>query len=470
MKLYKKILIHGNFEVMHTGHVRLFAYAKELGNELIVGLYVKDLESSEIIRREEALLSSSLVDGVVRYSELEELISEVKPQVIVKGREFINLDNPEETLVAEFGGQVIFHSGQEYINRKGSSTQVFDSTHLMRNYLSGFVDRNNVGREDLERELDGVSALKVLVVGDVIVDEYIECQPIGLSQETASVVARPTSSRVYLGGAGIVAAHCAGFGCKTDLLTILGNDNESKFAEELLQGYNVTTRVVRDSTHPTILKQRYRADKQVLFRLNRFREEGFTRSIRASFNQAYSDLIPNYDCVIFSDFSYGVFDDRDSLDLVHLAKKAGLFVSADSQSSSQTGYLGKFVGVDLVTPTEREARLETKSKEGLIALSQDLLKTLNSRYVFLTLGGDGLLITGKNFRTDYIPALNENPIDLAGAGDSLLSISTLMLAQGSDAYQSGLMGSIAAAMQVSTLGNTPLSVSKLKQLISEIYP
>jgi bifunctional ADP-heptose synthase (sugar kinase/adenylyltransferase) len=81
-----------------------------------------------------------------------------------------------------------------------------------------------------------------------------------------------------------------------------------------------------------------------------------------------------------------------------------------------------------------------------------------------------LLITGKNFRTDYIPALNENPIDLAGAGDSLLSISTLMLAQGSDAYQSGLMGSIAAAMQVSTLGNTPLSVSKLKQLISEIYP
>ena len=469
MKKYRNVLVHGNFEVMHTGHVRLFAYAKELGKKLLIGLSVIGLSSEEIARREDALRSSSWVDDVIKFTDLVSLIKELKPDIVVKGREFINSYNVEEDVMAQYGGQVIYHSGQEGVPQTELKRKVFDKPHIMQEYLSSYLHRNLIDIENLEKRIDAIANLRVLVVGDVIIDQYTECQAIGMSQESISLVAKPIENKFYLGGAGIVAAHCTGFGCRTDFLTILGNDEESRLAEDLLAKYGVTSHIVRDPTHPTVLKQRFRSGPQVLFRLNRFRQEGFTRLIRSTFNDTYKDILKNYDCVIFSDFSYGVFEDKESRKLVNLAKQSGLFVSADSQSSSQTGSLESFYGADLITPTEREARIEVKSREGLYVLSQEALKAFGAKFIFLTLGSDGILMSALNFRTDYIPALNDNPIDLAGAGDSLLSVSTLMLAQGSSAYEAGLMGSIAAAMQVSTLGNSPLSVLDLKSLLREIF-
>jgi sugar/nucleoside kinase (ribokinase family) len=121
----------------------------------------------------------------------------------------------------------------------------------------------------------------------------------------------------------------------------------------------------------------------------------------------------------------------------------------------------------LMTPTEREARLALKDFEsGLVVLAEKLREKSRAENVFITLDKEGLLIhagvQGKgNFFTDRLEAMNKNPVDPAGAGDSLLTCSALALATGSDIWQSAYMGALAAACQVGRNGNIPLTPSDL---------
>jgi bifunctional ADP-heptose synthase (sugar kinase/adenylyltransferase) len=163
-----------------------------------------------------------------------------------------------------------------------------------------------------------------------------------------------------------------------------------------------------------------------------------------------------------------VFDAEDGFEFVKLANSNGVFTSADSQTSSQVGNLGRFTGANLICPTEREARLEIRDQDGLIVLSQKLMSQIKSEYIFLKLGPDGVLINGKNQKTEHIPALNENPIDISGAGDSLLAASTMSFALKEDASTSAFVGSLAAAIQVSRQGNIPISNQELLDLIATL--
>ena len=466
--VYQKILIHGNFEILHTGHIRLFSYSKEIGRILVVGLCTSGLDDQEIQRRLNQLNSNIFVDQVVCYTDVEELIDEVLPDVLVKGREFVNVENIEESILKRYGGKVIFSSGESNISQPKILPDFLSTGNLVFNEINSYCTRNNISSSDLLEAIDEFGKVKVLIVGDVIVDEYIECSPIGLSQESATLVARPNWSRKYLGGAGIIAAHCAALGANTSLLTIVGDDEESVLVRNKCREFQVNLVPVLDKSHPTVLKQRFINGKQMLFRLNRFKHEGITREIRREIREGFEKIVENFDAVIFADFSYGVFDFDEAVALVSLAREKGAFVAADSQSSSQIGNLLRFKGANLICPTEREARMEVRNKEGLIVLSEKLLDQMDSQFIFLKLGADGMLINGRKLRTDHIPALNDNPIDVAGAGDSILATSTLAFSSGTNPYMAALLGNVAAALQVSRLGNTPIQSSALKEIIGQL--
>jgi len=147
--------------------------------------------------------------------------------------------------------------------------------------------------------------------------------------------------------------------------------------------------------------------------------------------------------------------------MISMAKEQEVYISSDSQSSSQNGDLKKFRGTNLVCPTEREARQEVREPEGLIVISQRISELLMSEVIFLKLGSEGMLINGIGLKTEHIPALNSQPKDVAGAGDSLLAVSSLMMANKLHPYVSGLIGSVAAAIQVSRVGNVPVTRSEL---------
>ena len=146
---------------------------------------------------------------------------------------------------------------------------------------------------------------------------------------------------------------------------------------------------------------------------------------------------------------------------------------ADSQSSSQLGDVSRFKGMMLLTPTEREARLAVRDFEsGLVVLAEKLRKKARAKNVVMTLGAEGLLAhaataTSDEFTTDRLSAFNTSPKDSAGAGDSLLTCSSMALAVGADLWKSIYLGSIAAACQVSRVGNVPISIKDIKQELAD---
>ena len=141
---------------------------------------------------------------------------------------------------------------------------------------------------------------------------------------------------------------------------------------------------------------------------------------------------------------------------------------ADSQSSSQTGDISRFKDMMLLTPTEREARFAVSDfNSGLVVLAEKLRTKSRAKNIILTLGSEGLLahaaqINNDEWMTDRLPALNTAPKDPAGAGDSLLTCSSMAMAVGADIWQSLYLGSVAAACQVGRVGNVPLSPSDIE--------
>jgi bifunctional ADP-heptose synthase (sugar kinase/adenylyltransferase) len=177
----------------------------------------------------------------------------------------------------------------------------------------------------------------------------------------------------------------------------------------------------------------------------------------------FNQIAPELDVLIFSDFSYGVLSQNIVDEILKIAVTEGIFVSADSQSSSQIGNLGKFKNIDLISATEREARLELKDgTSGLVVVTESLRTHLSAKYLLLKMGGDGVLISGedeygKMIATDEISAINKNPVDTSGAGDSMLAGASLALACGASVQEAALLGSLLAAIQVGRIGNIPIS-------------
>ena len=142
-------------------------------------------------------------------------------------------------------------------------------------------------------------------------------------------------------------------------------------------------------------------------------------------------------------------------------------MAADSQSSSQMGDISRFHGMNLLTPTEREARISTRNREdGLIVLAEQLRQQSSAHNILLKLGEEGLIIHTSNNKasgwlTDRVNALNTSAKDVAGAGDSLLITSAMTLASGGSIWEAACLGSLAAAIQVGKVGNMPLHMDEL---------
>ena len=146
-------------------------------------------------------------------------------------------------------------------------------------------------------------------------------------------------------------------------------------------------------------------------------------------------------------------------------------MTADSQSSSQFGDISRFKEMDLITPTEHEARLALNDKEsGIVSVAYNLIKHSKAKNLFITLGEDGVLIQdGGNIENansiDRIPSFAKVCRDNSGAGDSMLTAASIALANGADIWHAAFLGSIISGLQVSTIGNKPTSSDEIIEAI-----
>ncbi len=467
--------VSGNFNVVHPGHLRLFKFAAEQADVLVVGVNSDTVAGVSVPQdmRLENVRSISMVDFAVGLEEpANEFIAALKPDVVVKGKEFATRANSEQAVVDAYGGKLIFSSGElrfasiALLERDYSDPQISGITKPV-----DFPKRHGFEISQIKSTLAKMSGMRVLVIGDLIVDEYITCDPIGMSQEDPTIVVTPIITKTFVGGAGGVAAHARGFGAVVRYCTILGHDEAAQFSLDSLQQQGVHCDFFADNTRPTTRKQRFRALDKTLLRVNHLRQHAASAEIQSKMLATVEQALPNTDLILFSCFNYGCLPQALVNAIAEKAHAAGVMLGADSQASSQLGDVSRFKGMTLITPTEREARLALNDFEvGLSAVGERLMQKARTKNLVITLGAEGMLINtwqDDAFRTDRLPAFNLSPKDVSGAGDSFFVSSAMALRTGADIWQSSYLGGLSAALQISRLGNTALTVAELTAEIDE---
>jgi rfaE bifunctional protein kinase chain/domain len=467
------VFVSGNFNIVHPGHLRLLRFASGCGDFLIVGIN-NDSSHGVMLPEDLRMDGIKVIDFVdhafILTTSVEEFILEIKPSIIVKGNEYKDIFNIEQRALNSYNGKILFDSGDN----------VFSSIDLLREDVSKFSIKNSpifpfdymkrhaIKSDKLKGIIKKISSLRVCVIGDLIVDEYITCEALGMSQEDPTIVVTPLNTTRFIGGAAIVASHAAGLGAQVDFISIVGNDEAHTFSKNELNGFGVSNFFVVDKNRPTTVKQRFRSQGKTLLRVSHLHQSIIDLVFQNKILEKLKSIINKVDLIVFSDFNYGCLPQNLVDEISTLAKDNNVIMAADSQSSSQIGDISRFKNMNLITPTEREARISLRnSQDGLVVLAETLQKKALADNVILKIGEEGILIHTNNdnkkseWLTDRIGALNPTPKDVAGAGDSLLISSALTMAIGGSIWDASLIGSLSAAIQVSRMGNIPLKVEEL---------
>ena len=458
----------GDFNILHPGHLRLLKFAKESGHYLIVGVN-RDNGSikgvSQDIRLESIKATSYVDEAFILDISAVEYIQKYKPDIVVKGKEHENKDNLELDIISAYGGKLLFSSGEIGFSSMDLLRQEFLSLSDNLNHSWEYLKRHDLELNTLKDIIDKFSTLKILVIGDTIVDEYITCEPLGMSQEDPTIVVSPLATNKFIGGAAIVASHARTLGADVKFISVVGDDENKQYVQNSLENLEIDTSLYCDNTRPTTLKQRFRASNKTLLRVNHLKQHSVSKDIENEILTNIKNCIDDVDLIIFSDFSYGLLTNKIIKNISKLGSEKKVLMAADSQSSSQIGDISKFKNMTLVTPTEREIRLSLNDFEsGLVILSEKLSKKTSAKYIFTTLGAEGVMIYNNHqdkLLTDNIKALATTVKDVSGAGDSLLTCSSLALAVGANIWQSAYLGSFAAAIQVSRVGNIPIKKEEI---------
>ena len=474
-------MAYGHFNTIHPGHIRYLRHARSLGEKLVVALIgdEKTCYTFKQPERAEALSLLGIADIVVllKSDELNVAIEKLQPRVLVLGTEYKNESEIQTTLLEQRkkGGTVQFHAGDiHYATTALLSTSERDLRQQRCSIFQAACSRQDINKDQLLDAINRWRDTTLIVLGDTIVDQYVACEAIGMSAEAPIIVARELEEKNFIGGAAVVAAHISALGAKCDLVSVVGEDQAANIIERELNIHGIGNNLCIDASRPTTFKKRYVVENQKLFRVSRLEEKNIDREVEDLVIKKLKKVAPNSHGIVISDFVYGVVTER-ILKVVHqLAEKHNLLLFGDLQCSSQVGSITRFKNFSLLCPNEREARLALHDNQsGLEQMCQKLLQITKSERLVMKLGSEGFIAydrcsTGK-MNIQAFPALSVNPLDVAGAGDSLLAVFAIGLASKQAMMPTAALASCMASISVEIMGNTPIDSDQLIKRIHEVF-
>jgi rfaE bifunctional protein kinase chain/domain len=475
----KVILCHGNFDVVHPGHVRHLIYAKSKADLLIVSITADKYIQKGIYRpfvpenlRALNLAAFEMVDYVTidDNKTSSRILKSLKPDFFAKGFEYSQGELPpatqeESKVVEKYGGEMIFTPGDIVY----SSTKLLNlSQPKIDNYkILDLMERNKISFNSLREVLKKIKNLRVHVIGDTIIDTHTKTNLIGgyLKTPTPSVLYQETKD--YTGGAAIVAKHLKKAGAKVSFTTILGNDKLKDFVIDEMKKSKIKLNYIVDKNRPTTNKNTIIATGYNLLKIDKVDNQPISGIIQKKIKDII--LKEKADIVIFSDFRHGIFN-KSSIPVLTSSVKRGIFKVADSQVATRWGNITDFKNFDLITPNEKEARFSLADQDASISnLTQQLDKKINSKNLILKLGERGIFGQGKSNPHGFaLPSFTKKIVDAVGAGDALLAYSSLALRATKSILISSILGSLAASCECEKDGNIAIDPNEVNQKIKKL--
>ena len=299
---------------------------------------------------------------------------------------------------------------------------------------------------------------KILVIGDIILDEYLKGSVSRVSPEAPVPVLKPEGRELRLGGASNVAANVKALGSKVELVGVVGRDETGKELRSLLKDASIKSSLT-SSDKTTIHKLRLLAGQQQLLRLDI--EQNFDRKEWFSIKKFFSKKLKNFDAVIVSDYGKGTLHDVPFI--IQQAKKRDIPVFIDPKGNNFNKYKGAYI----ITPNYLEFSTEVggvKNEQDLNTKAKNMIKKLSLQGLLITRGQDGITLFkkegGKVNRSDF-PTVARDVFDVSGAGDTVIASLAAAQSSGMTLEDSVKLANAAAGIVVGKSGTASPSLLEL---------
>lgn len=475
-------LCHGVFDLIHPGHIIHFEQAKSMGDVLVVSVtsenYVRKGPGRPYFNDEmrmKFLAALQYVDYVL-LSEgytVDDIIESVEPDVYVKGEEYAKAEDDitgkivdEKGLVEKHGGRLAFTTGQVFSSTKLINTAMSGLPEDVRCYMEDFKQKYSM--EDIRAYAEKIANLKILVIGDIIIDQYTYCTVQGIMSKDMGYSARLKGVEECFGGAAAVARHLSSFSKNVTLMSVIGNEENIRLRlfDELSDKMSI--RLVYSEEVPTIVKCRYltrnekRDEYRKIFAINNIPERhGYEDTVKEKFVDKLLETIDSYDAVFLCDFGHGLVDDR-VMEMVQDRAKYLILNCQTNSSNKGLNIITKYRRADAFTLDQQELSLAYPSYSDNEETRLKKLEKHLSGKGWLTRGALGALqIDDGNIES--CPAFTLSVKDTIGAGDAFFALAGIFTAAGAPTEIGTFMGNIGGAIGANIVANKE-SVEKVNAL------
>ncbi len=467
----KVVHCHGVFDLLHPGHIKHLQSAKSQGDKLVVTItpdrHVNKGPGRPAFNEQlrlEQLAALTYVDYVVLNDSPDavSIIRLVKPDVYVKGKEYSKHEEDITGKIAEESQAVLENNGKLHYTQDivfSSSTLInrfFDNdAKRLKPFLTPLKERFSA--QEIIEKVENLADLKVLVIGDAILDEYQYVDMLGQSGKGLHMTACCLDNELFLGGSLIIAKHLANFAGEVSLLSSLGKECvHNRFIYNKL-GKKIKPFFTFHEDLPTLTKKRYvyrdGSSLTKLFETYSSNQALLNESQIAEMVQFINQIKDEFDLIVVCDFGNGFINHQ----MVDALAKVPAFLALNTQTNSgNRGYnmVTNYQRADFVSINAPELRLAMHDRTSRIeTLAHDIAALLNCPEFSVTQGVEGVCIYSRKEDVIHVPALTSHSIDRVGAGDSYFALAALCAAKGYPPLLSGFIGSVAAALDVQIVGN-----------------
>jgi rfaE bifunctional protein kinase chain/domain len=473
---------HGIFDLIHPGIIKHLTEAKQQAHILVVTI-VKDKDVRrgagrpifpENLRAQN-VASLQMVDYVCLVdNEIPfDCVRKIKPDIFAKGQAYKERDEKIHRKLYKEEKELYFGKSRIY-ETTGFS---FSSSDIIRNFLDLYPEETQAFLKEFAQHytfnhiverLNSLRDLKVLLIGDGIIDEYHYCDSMSRSTKAPLVVNKYVSHEVFAGGAFIVANHLSGLCSEVHLVTLLGKENSrEEFVLSNLRP-NVSAHFFYREDGPTIVKKRYinQYMNQKLFEINYLADSNIDEKQEGEVIEYLKSKIPGYDLVLVSDFGHGFITSSIIQTIEHYSK---VFAVNTQTNAANAGYnlITKYHNPNFVCLDEMEARLATQEKHAnLEDIARTIAKRLNTDYLIITQGKKGSVGVNHENGINRTPIFSTKVVDTVGAGDAFFAFTAPCFAQGMPLDLVSFIGNAVGALAVQVVGNKkPVEKHELLEFI-----
>ena len=477
-----KIIVHchGVFDLLHIGHIKHLNNAKKNGDKLVVTItadkYVNKGPGKPVFNenlRSEALAALETVDYVAINPAITAVnaIKILKPNVYCKGKDYKNF---KDDITGEIKNEL---KELKKINGKIVFTEelTFSSSRLINRHTDFYTQQQKkiikkinkiTNFKEIKKIIDDFKKLKILVIGETIIDQYNFCEALGKSGKEPMLTFKENKKEQYLGGVLSIARNLSQLSNKVTVISMIGEKKE--YLNDINKNLpsNIKAKFIYKENSPTIVKKRYidNISQSKVMGIYSINDEILNKKNESTFNKILNKELAKNDLVIVSDYGHGFISKRSA----NLICKKSKFLALNAQiNSSNIGFhtIRNYKKFNTLIINEKEIRHEMRDKINRVeSLMSNLAKEKNIENIIVTRGGDGAsLYNFKNNKFFFVDAYANKIVDKIGAGDTMLSLIGPCIKSKIDCDTTLLISSLAASQSVESMGNRD-SINKITML------